>query len=726
MKEKIVDFVNEKGSASLAEIARAVNRRADDPELRQRLRELTDSLELLAGSRGRYQSVQTRQYVRGVIDVKKGGFAFVRCEEGDVFIKSTDKGGAYDGELVVAKVTSSGGDDRRREGRVVQIAKGAPIRLTGTFLKSRRSAIVILDQKTGEEVAIPKGASMQAESDQKVVVEITRRAQGKAPAEGRVVEILGFKTAPGVDILSVAKSYGMEERFPKRVMQEARAVSGESLEPELKRREILFDKIIFTIDGADSKDLDDAVSLEKTKGGNYLLGVHIADVSHYVREASALDQEALKRSTSVYLVDRVIPMLPKELSNGICSLNPGEVRLTLSCFMELDRRGNLVDHRIAETAILSRHKMTYGDVNAMLEEDDRELQRQYGDIFPTLRLMEELAALLRERRFARGSVDFELEEAKIVLDRAGKPVKIGLRDRRTAEKLIEEFMLKCNETVAEEYFYAELPFLYRVHETPDKDKMRELAIFLSNFGYKLKATGEVKSGTVKAILDAFKGREEENIVSSVVLRSMKKARYTEENLGHFGLAAPNYCHFTSPIRRYPDLMIHRIMKENLHGGLSEQRIAHYRRLLPGVGEQTSRCERAAIEAERQVDDMKKAEYMTEHIGEEYDGIVSGVASSALFVELENTVEGVIPLSELKDDYYEYFKELYCVIGKRSKRRISLGDKARVRVKSASAEEGRVEFTLLRPNKKLEVRRRPQRKATPRSKGKSRRRAGGRK
>ena len=310
-------------------------------------------------------------------------------------------------------------------------------------------------------------------------------------------------------------------------------------------------------------------------------------------------------------------------------------------------------------------------------------------------------------------MDFEIDEAKIVLDRAGKPVKIGVRDRRTAEKLIEEFMLKCNETVAEEYFYAELPFLYRVHETPDKDKMRELAIFLSNFGYRLKGTGDIKSGSIKAVLDEFKGREEENIVNSVVLRSMKKARYTDENLGHFGLAAKNYCHFTSPLRRYPDLMIHRIIKENLRGGLSQKRVAHYRGLLPGIGEQTSRCERAAIEAERRVDDIKKAEYMTGFIGEEYDGIVSGVAPSALFVELENTVEGVVPLSELRDDYYAYVKELYCVIGQRTKRRISLGDRVRIRVKSASAEEARVEFTLLRPNQKLSVRRKPPKKSASR-------------
>lgn len=725
MKEKILKIVNQQGAITLSEIAKKLNRNPGDPELKQNVRELAEELEIAEASRGRLKSVESKDYVRGTLDVKKGGFAFVRSEDGDVFIKSTDKGGAFDGETVLVKVIGQRESDKRREGKVVKIAKSGPVRLTGVLARSRRAAFVVCDNRKSGDIFIPRGASMGAEDGQKVVAEITKRGDGKTSPEGKVVEILGFEGAPGVDILSVAKSYGMEERFPKAVMKQAQAAARESLEPELKRRETLFDKVIFTIDGADSKDLDDGVSIEKTSGGRYLLGVHIADVSHYVGEDSPLDKEALKRSTSVYLLDRVIPMLPKELSNGICSLNPGEARLTLSCFMEIDGRGHVISHRIAETAIISRHKMTYGDVNKILEDGDKGLQRKYGDILPQLKMMEELAAILRERRFCRGSVDFEIDEAKIRLDKSGKPIEIGVQDRRVAEKLIEEFMLKCNETVAEEYYYAELPFLYRVHETPDKDKMRELAIFLSNFGYKLKASGELKSGTIKAVLDEFKGREEENIVNSVVLRSMKKARYTQENLGHFGLAAKNYAHFTSPIRRYPDLMIHRIIKENLRGGLSSKRIDHYTRLLPSVGEQTSRCERAAIEAERRVDDIKKAEYMTDFIGEEYEGIVSGVAPSALFVELENTVEGVIPLAELKDDYYAYFKELYCVIGQRTKRRINLGDKVRVQVKAADPKEGRVEFSLLRPNGKLSVRRKPPKKRE-RPKGKGRRRGRGEK
>jgi len=463
----------------------------------------------------------------------------------------------------------------------------------------------------------------------------------------------------------------------------------EPAEAEISRRENLFDRCIFTIDGEDAKDLDDAVSLERIENGGYLLGVHIADVSHYVTENSPLDKEAYHSGTSVYLMDRVIPMLPKALSNGICSLNEGVPRLTLSCFMEIDSAGTIRSGRLAETVIKTRHRMTYTNVNRILAGEELP---EYADIAEVAREMNRLAKLLRRKRFSQGAIDFDIPEAKIELDQDGWPVEIGIRERGDAEKLIEEFMIAANNTVAEQFFFCDLPFLYRTHERPDSQKMREFSVFLKNLGYVLKGTAAPHGTALQKVLDESAEEKEGAIIKRLMLRSMKKARYTAVNCGHFGLASQAYSHFTSPIRRYPDLQIHRIVKDQLNGRLTAKQIEKYEQMLPGVAQQCCDRELNAIEAERMVDDIKKAEYMHDRIGEEFSGVVSGVTPRALFLELENTVEGVLPLENVEDDFYHYIEEQYCVVGERTKKRITIGDKLTARLESADPETGRIEFS----------------------------------
>lgn len=660
--------------------------------LRAVLREMEAHGEVVRTRKGNYALPAAVGLISGVLEVKRGGFGFVRAEGGDIFIPASDMMGAMNGERVQVRRGQIPRDGRRCEGVVVRILSEEPYRLTGTLVRQKRNAFVCPDDHTIEDVLILQKNMGGAKNRQKVVVEITRRRERGKRAEGKIIEILGLEGDPGVDILSVARARGLRQEFPEAVTRQIKNMDQRITQEELRSRETLFQKLIVTIDGADAKDLDDAVSLERLNNGNYLLGVHIADVSHYVREDTPLDREAVKRGTSVYLIDRVIPMLPKELSNGICSLNPREVRLTLSCFMEISQKGRILSHRITKSAILSRYRMTYDEVNRILE-GDRAVISRYADAVPMLREMAELAALLRKIRFQAGSIDFDIDEAKILLDDAGHPIEVGLRNRGTAEKLIEEFMLACNNTVAEEYFFSELPFLYRVHETPDTDKMKELGIFLSNFGYKIRGASHLHSKALQEILTSCEGTEHENIISRVMLRSLKKARYCTENLGHFGLASHAYTHFTSPIRRYPDLQIHRIIKENLEGKLTAARQKELQARLGGVAERASERERNAIEAERKVEDIKKAEYLSAFEGKSFEGIVSGVASSAIFVELPNTVEGVIPLSEMREDYYVYHKDLYCVIGERTKRRINLGDRVMVVVRRVDPKEPRIEFRL---------------------------------
>ncbi|OUP81584.1 UNVERIFIED_ORG: ribonuclease R [Lacrimispora saccharolytica] len=610
------------------------------------------------------------------------GFGFVTAEgqEEDIFIPADRTNGALHGDRVQIVIDAEE-KGRRAEGTVVKILEHANETLIGTYEKSRGYGFVIPDnQKIAKDIFIPQGCDQGAVSGHKVMVKIKDfgEKKGRKP-EGVITEILGHINDPGVDILSVVRAYGLPEEFPRAVMEEIKSIPEKVDSSDIGGRKDLRGVLTVTIDGEEAKDLDDAISIERA-GDGYRLGVHIADVSHYVREYTALDAEALRRSTSVYLVDRVIPMLPHRLSNGICSLNEGEDRLTLSCLMDIDSQGNVVGHEIAETVIRSDRRMTYTAVNAIVTEHDPEVTARYAELADMFLLMKELADILRKKRHARGSIDFDFPESKIVLDEKGRPIEIKPYERNAATRIIEDFMLLANETVAEDYFWQEVPFLYRTHEKPDEDRMKRLGTFINNFGYTLRMPGgEVHPKELQKLLDKVEGTPEEALISRLTLRSMKQAKYTTANTGHFGLSARYYTHFTSPIRRYPDLQIHRIIKESLHGGLTGKRVSHYERILPQVAVQTSALERRADEAERETDKLKKVQYMEQFIGQEFEGVISGVTNWGFYVELPNTVEGLVHINELRDDYYVFSEERYELTGEMTGKTYKLGEVIRVQV-----------------------------------------------
>ena len=690
LKEKILDILNA-GPYLEDELYTALGDK--NPAFEAALTELIGKCSVVRTKSGSIGLPHEFGLYCGRLEINRKGFGFVRREGGDIYIAKEDLGGAMHRQTVLVRTE---GKEDRLYGRVIRISS-EPFFITGTYSHTQQGSFVVCDNPVCGSVHVPKKAA-GAEYGDKVVAQVIKAATKYRSAEGVVTEVLGAKGTKGVDILSAARSFGLYEEFPPAVISEAEQVSSSPM--SLEGREPLFDKVIFTIDGEDAKDLDDAVSLEHLENGNSLLGVHIADVSNYVKESSALDKEALRRATSVYLIDRVIPMLPKQLSNGICSLNEGETRLTLSCFMEIDGSGTVISSRLANTAIRTLHRMTYTDVNAMIY-GDKDTLKKYSDIAHTVAEMDELAQKLRKRRFSEGAIDFDIPEAKIELDAGGKPVKLAIRKHDRAEMLIEEFMICANNSVATEYFYREIPFLYRVHEKPDPAKLRELSIFLKNAGFTLKGN-EPHGHALQKVLDESADSPAGSIIKRLMLRSMKKARYSPVNMAHFGLASPAYSHFTSPIRRYPDLQIHRIIKQDIGSGLLPRDIKKYEDMLPDAAAQCNDMELNALEAERTVDDIKKAEYMAEHIGESFKGIISGVTGHVLFVELENTVEGVLPLSEMQDDFYEYFEKLYCVIGKRTKKRYSLGDSIDVELCSADAATGRIEFKAASSKKRRSV------------------------
>lgn len=658
------------------------------------LEKLIESGRVMTTKRGKLVNAERLGFFTGKLEVKPGGYAFLRREEEDIFIPPGKKGSALNGDTVMVKLVNSLYPGRNKEGVVEKIVEPARQTIVGVLDKGKHSTFVVPDDKRYSDVFIPKLQSIKAKDGQKVVAEITTRSIHGRSAEGVIKEVLGYPGEVGIDILSIARTYGLPDAFDKAALDEAQYVNRPVSEKELAGREDFTQDTVFTIDGDDAKDLDDAVSLKIDADGNFELGVHIADVGHYVRDHSALDQEAFKRGTSVYLLDRVIPMLPKELSNGICSLNPRENRLTLSCIMHIDKGGAVLSHRICESVIFSKERMTYRNVNKMLA-GDTDVLELYKDIQKDVSLMAELAKILRDKREQKGSVDLDIDEAKIELDKRGKPVKIYIRERGDAEKLIEEFMLIANRTVATEYFYRETPFVYRVHGQPDVEKMRAFAAFVTNFGFKLKGSAsEIHPKELQRILNESKGEKHENIINRVMLRSMRKAEYSGENNGHFGLGFDSYCHFTSPIRRYPDLAIHRIIKKSLHGKLNDKDISRLAARVPDISLRSSERERLAMEAERAVEDIKKAEYMVERLGETYTAVISGVTPNALFAELDNTVEGVVPLSSMDDDYYVYNEKMYCVIGEHTKRRYNLGDEVKILVKAVDTGIPRVEFSLV--------------------------------
>lgn len=626
------------------------------------------------------------------------GFGFVRVEgqKEDIFIPESYCNQAFHGDLVKVLLKKGAGmSGRRPEGEVIQIIKRAIHTIVGTFQKKGKITFVLPDNiKFNQDIYIPKGATLEAKDGQKVVVEISDYGDDKKSPEGHVTQILGRPSDPGVDIMSIIKGFGLPDAFPDDVMSQVAKIPLVVDSSEIAGRVDLREKDTVTIDGEDAKDLDDAITLSKTPEGEYELGVHIADVSHYVTEHSPLDKEALNRGTSVYLVDRVIPMLPFALSNGICSLNAGVDRLALSCMMTIDKKGQVKSHRIAETVIRVNERMSYTDVNDIVTNHKKETCERYEKLVPMFEAMKELALILRKKRKKKGSIDFDFPECKIKLDEKGHPIAIEPYDRNIATKIIEEFMLAANQVVAEEYFWMDIPFVYRTHEYPDEEKIRDLARMTAGFGYHIKLTqGEIHPREIQKLIEQIEGTSEEAFLSRLTLRAMKRAQYTTENTGHFGLATQYYCHFTSPIRRYPDLQIHRIIKENLRFGHSPKRISHYESILPGVAKRCSDRERLADEAEREVDKMKKVEYMKEHIGETYEGIISGVTSWGIYVELSNTVEGMVRLADMEDDQYEYQEEKYRVIGHYSGKEYGMGQKVLVQVAGANRVTRTIDFVF---------------------------------
>lgn len=626
------------------------------------------------------------------------GFGFVEIEgqDEDIFIPESDTGTAMHQDKVRIIIRDDKKEGKRQEGVVVKVLERGMPEIVGTYQLNRDFGFVISDNpKFSKDIFIPRKEAAGIKNGDKVIAVITDYGSGNKNPEGKIKENLGNIRTPGTDILAIVKSFGIPSEFPEKVMKQAQRVPDHVLDADRDGRLDLRHLQTVTIDGEDAKDLDDAISLTK-EGDIYHLGVHIADVSNYVQYNSALDREALKRGTSVYLADRVVPMLPERLSNGICSLNQGEDRLALSCLMDINEKGKVVSHQIAETMINVNERMCYTDVKNILEDTDEEAKKRYDALIPMFFMMKELSGILRNSRHHRGSIDFDFPESKIILNAAGKAIDVKPYEANVATKIIEDFMLMANETVAQEYCTEEIPFVYRTHDNPDPEKVESLLTLLHNQGVKIqKAKEEITPKEIQQIIESIEGLPNEAMISRLVLRSMKQAKYTTECSGHFGLAAKYYCHFTSPIRRYPDLQIHRIIKDNLRGRLMrEGRTEHYAEILDEVARQSSVCERRADEAERESDKLKKAEYMSYHLGEEFEGIISGVTGWGLYVELPNTVEGLVHVNTLRDDYYVFDQESYELCGEMTKKVYKLGDKVRVRVADADKMLKTVDFELV--------------------------------
>ncbi len=667
--------------------------------MRGELQEVLDALlaegKIEVSKKGKYAKAR-RHVVTGVFESNARGFGFVRPDDGgeDIFIGKDDRGGAVHGDTVKVRITASP-EGKRREGTITEILAHGKTHVVGTYEASKTFGFVVPDNaRFGQDIFVAQEHSMGAVAGHKVVVELTEfGGDGKKP-EGRVVEILGHINDPGTDILSIAKDFELPIEFPEKVLNQALRVAKPVSEADMAGRLDLRGVQMVTIDGEDAKDLDDAVSLVM-EGENYRLGVHIADVSNYVQERSALDTEALERGTSVYLVDRVIPMLPHTLSNGICSLNAGEDRLALSCIMLINKKGEVIDYQIAETVINVDARMSYTSVNKILALGDEEETARYETLVPMFRRMEELAALLRSKRKKRGSIDFDFPETKVILDETGFPTEIRPYERNVATDLIEDFMLIANETVAEDNFWQELPFVYRTHEEPDPDRIKKLAAFIHNFGYNLHTDGdEMHPKELQKLLEKVADTPQEALISRLTLRSMKQAKYTVDCTGHFGLAAKYYCHFTSPIRRYPDLQIHRLIKERLRGRMDESRKEHYEKILPEVAKQSSERERRAEEAERETVKLKKVQYMTRHIGETFTGVISSVTAWGMYVELPDTIEGMVHVTALKDDFYHFVEDSCELVGEVSGKSYKLGQTVEVVVANTDELMRTIDFELV--------------------------------
>ncbi|EJG0126024.1 ribonuclease R [Staphylococcus pseudintermedius] len=653
----------------------------------------------------RYQKQQQKTnsgLVRGTLSQNKKGFAFLRPDDQemeDIFIPPTKINRAMDGDVVLVEVKKSCGDFRKGkfEGEVKAIESHSIKQVVGTFSEARHFGFVVPDDKRiMQDIFVPKGQELGAVEGHKVLVQITQYSDGTNSPEGQISAILGHKNDPGVDILSIIYQHGIEIEFPDDVLKEAENVP-ETIQPdELKGRRDLRDELTITIDGADAKDLDDAIAVKKLDNGNTELTVSIADVSYYVTEGSALDREAYDRATSVYLVDRVIPMIPHRLSNGICSLNPEVDRLAMSCRMEIDAQGQVVKHEIFESVIHSNARMTYDAVNRIITDKDAATRAQYPEIVPMLDLAQTLSQQLIAMRKKRGEIDFDIKEAKVIVNEEGIPKEVVTRERGEGERLIESFMLIANETVAEHFNQMEVPFIYRIHEQPKSERLRQFFDFITNFGIMVKGTGEdIHPSTLQNIHEEIAGRPEDMVISTMMLRSMQQARYDADNLGHFGLAADYYTHFTSPIRRYPDLIVHRLVRKYLIEKSMDGRAMHeWEEKLPQIAEHTSNRERRAIDAERDTDELKKAEFMIQHIGDEFEGVISSVANFGMFVELPNTIEGMVNMQNMSDDYYHFDERQMALIGERKAKVYRIGDVVKVKVIHVDVDERQIDFQIV--------------------------------
>ena len=701
IKESILQLMREEAYSPLSKTELCqifCASKADKDILNSILYEMEEEGLIYKTKKEKYGLPQKMNLFVGKLSVHPKGFAFLDTGvegERDIFIPASALNGAMHQDRVIARVVKSETTQSRTEGEIIKIIERGYTEIVGKFEASKNFGFVISDNKRlTADVFIAKKDSMGAKTGDIVVCKITKYPQKGRNPEGKIKEILGKQGEKGVDLLSIIKQNGLPEEFPKKVLKQAHEIP-EDIDPRgIHSRLDLRNELIYTIDGSDAEDLDDAISIEKLNNGNYKLGVHIADVTHYVTEGAPLDDEALKRGTSVYLVDTVIPMLPPKLSNGVCSLHPDVDRLTLSCIMEIDEKGKVVGHEIKKTVINSKARLVYEDVSDILENDNEELKQKYSYILDKLKLSEELAKILTARRNQRGAMDFDFPESKILMDEAGNVTDIIKYDRRIANRIIEEFMLIANETVAEQFFWAQIPFVYRVHENPDPEKIRDFVKFIGAFGYTLKGDiEEIHPKELQKLLGDIENTKEELVISTLMLRSLKQARYSPICTGHFGLAAKYYTHFTSPIRRYPDLQIHRIIKETIDESLNEKRLNRLKAIVEKASEQSSIREREADEAQRQVEDLRKAEYMKNHIGEEYEGVISSITSFGMFVELYNTVEGLIRLNNLSDDYYIFDQENYLLFGEHTKKTFKIGDKINIKVDSVNIPLREVNFVL---------------------------------
>ncbi|RWZ54953.1 ribonuclease R [Halobacillus fulvus] len=717
LKQQILDFFKQTASKPLSvqelEEELSLDGSDDFKELMKTLNALEEEGELVRTRKNRFGLPEKMNLIRGRIQMHAKGFAFlIPDEEGkdDVYIHHSDLHSAMNNDKVLVRIEKRDEEGHRPEGTVIRILERATTRIVGTYESSRNFGFVIADDKRiPNDIFIPKGQANGAIDGHKVIVNITKFPEERMSAEGEIVEILGHKNDPGIDIISIIHKHGIKVEFPDEVLEQAADTPDQIAEEEIKNRRDLRDETIVTIDGADAKDLDDAVTVKKLENGHYKLGVHIADVSYYVGENSPIDKEARERATSVYLVDRVIPMIPHRLSNGICSLNPQVDRLTLSCEMEISASGEVVEHEIFQSVIKTNERMTYKDVNKILEENDPELTERYKDLVPMFKDMEELARTLRQKRMGRGAIDFDFKEAGVVVDDEGKAIDVRLRERSVAERLIEEFMLAANETVAEHFHWMEVPFIHRIHEDPDEGKLQNFFEFVANMGYVVKGTKDnIHPQALQKVLEEVKGTQEDMIISKLMLRSMQQAKYDPQSLGHFGLATDFYTHFTSPIRRYPDLIVHRLIRTYLvEDKLDYKTRKHWKDQMPEIARHSSEMERAAVDAERETDDLKKAEFMQDKVGEQFDGVISSITSFGMFVELPNTVEGLVHVSTLTDDYYHFQEKQFAMIGERTGNVFRIGDEVTIRVTNVNLDERVVDFEIdgMKPRKE---RKRPER------------------